>query len=338
MIDFYCGSYPTTRLRRNRKNQLIRDLISETKFDSGNLILPLFVVEGKNQNIAIPTLPNIYRLSIDLIIKKIKEAKKVGINSIMLFPAIDQKLKSNNGKEAWNPNNLICRAIKEIKDNIPEITIICDVALDPYTLHGHDGIIDNNGYVINDATIEALCQQAIVQAKSGCDAIAPSDMMDGRIQAIRKALDQNNFIDTSIISYAVKYASYFYEPFRSAVGSSVNLKKADKKTYQIDFRNSDESIREIALDIQEGADMIIIKPAISYLDIIYRAKQNFQIPLIAYQVSAEYAMLKALEKNNGIDFLLSCYENLIAMKRAGANSIISYASLEIAKAISAKSF
>ena len=325
------NSFPRVRLRRNRKSAWIRDLTAQNTFLPSDLILPLFVIEGKNKEEKISHLPDVSRLSIDLIVKKAKEARKLGIPALMLFPALDQKLKSFNGKEAINSKNLMCRAIYEIKNAVPEIGVITDVALDPYTTHGHDGIIDENGYVENDATIEILCQQALVQAQAGCDIIAPSDMMDGRIGIIRDALDDQGFSDVALMSYAVKYASSFYGPFRHAVGSVNNLKKSDKKTYQMDFRNSQEALREVALDVAEGADMIIIKPGMPYLDVVSQVSQNFKLPVIAYQVSGEYAMLKFAAEKGAFDFDAAFYESLTSFKRAGASAVISYGAVEVAK-------
>ena len=324
-------SFPRVRLRRNRKSAWIRDLTAQNTFLPSDLILPLFVIEGKNKEEKISHLPDVSRLSIDLIVKKAKEAQKLGIPALMLFPALDQKLKTSNGKEAINSKNLICRAIYEIKNAAPEIGVITDVALDPYTTHGHDGIVDENGYVENDATIEILCQQALVQAQAGCDIIAPSDMMDGRIGIIRDALDDQGFSDVALISYAVKYASSFYGPFRHAVGSVNNLKKSDKKTYQMDFRNSQEALREVALDVAEGADMIIVKPGMPYLDVVSQVLQNFKLPVIAYQVSGEYAMLKFAAEKGAFDFDAAFYESLMAFKRAGASAVISYGAIDVAK-------
>lgn len=334
MKNFSSESFPKTRLRRNRKSAWIRELTAQTTLSPSDLILPLFVVEGKNKAEKITHLPDVFRFSIDVIVKKAKEAKNLGIPALMLFPAIDQKLKTADGKEALNKKNLICRTIREIKNAIPEIGVICDVALDPYTSHGHDGLIDEKGNVLNDATIEVLCNQALIQAEAGCDMVAPSDMMDGRIGVIRDALDDQGFEEVSIISYAVKYASSFYGPFRHAVGSAVNLKSSDKKTYQMDFRNSFEAMREIALDISEGADMIIIKPGLPYLDITYEAAKNFAIPLISYQVSGEYAMLKFAAANGAFDFAAVFYESLMAMKRAGSKAIITYGAIEMARKLS----
>lgn len=318
--------FPRTRLRRNRQNQWIRDLTAESFLTPSDLILPLFIIEGKNKEEKIENLPDISRYTIDLIVKKAREAKAVGINAIMLFPATDPKLKNAKGSEALNKKNLICRAITAIKSAVPEIGVIADVALDPYTAHGHDGIIDKNGYVLNDETIAILCEQALIQAEAGADIIAPSDMMDGRIGVIRDYLDDNGFVNVGIMAYAAKYASSFYGPFRSAVGSNKNL-KSDKKNYQMDFRNSLEAMREIELDEQEGADMLIIKPAMAYLDIIARAKNQVKLPLISYHVSGEYAMLKFAAEKNALDFEAAYYESLIAMKRAGSSAIITYGAI-----------
>jgi porphobilinogen synthase len=323
-------TFPQTRLRRNRQSQWIRDLTAQTTLSPSDLILPFFVIEGKNREEKIVQLPGVSRLSIDLIVRSAKEAAKLGIPALMLFPVIDQKLKTANGKEALNQKNLICRAIAAIKNAVPEIGVIADVALDPYTTHGHDGIIEN-GKIANDATIEILCGQALVQAAAGCDIIAPSDMMDGRIGVIRDALDEQSFTDVGLMSYAAKYASNFYGPFRHAVGSATNLKLSDKKTYQMDFRNSYEAMREIALDVSEGVDMIIIKPGMPYLDVVKEASQNFKLPIISYQVSGEYAMLKLAAEKNLLDFNAAFFESLIAFKRAGASAVITYGAIEAAK-------
>jgi porphobilinogen synthase len=328
-------TFPRTRLRRNRKSPWIRELTAQNALLPSDLILPLFVIEGKKKEEKIAQLSGASRMSIDLIVKKAKEARDLGIPALMLFPVIDQKLKDASGKEAWNSKNLMCRAIDEIKNAVPEIGVITDVALDPYTSHGHDGIVDASGYVENDVTIEALCKQALAQAEAGCDVVAPSDMMDGRIGVIRDALDDQGFVDVSIMSYAVKYASNFYGPFRHAVGSASNLKKfqgnKDKKTYQMDFRNSAEALREIAMDVEEGADMIIVKPGMPYLDIVSQASQNFKLPIISYQVSGEYAMLKFAAENGAFDFEAAFYESLMSFKRAGASAIITYGAIDVAQ-------
>ncbi len=323
------------RPRRNRKTPWIRNLLAETQLQTSNLIMPFFVIEGENQKQAITTLPGQYRFSIDLLLTQVKKVKNLGIPAIMLFPAISNNLKSPEGKEAQNPNNLICQAVRAIKTEVPEIGVICDVALDPYTTSGHDGLLGfDPNYVLNDQTVEALCQQALVQAQAGCDVVAPSDMMDGRVLAIRKYLDQNGFENVNIMSYAAKYASNFYGAFRMAVGSQGNLSNQssiNKQNYQMDFRNSLEAIREINLDIAEGADMLIIKPAMSYLDVMLLAKQNCYLPIIGYQVSSEYAMLKLGAENNLFDFNSALLETIFAIKRAGATAIISYGAIEIAE-------
>lgn len=321
----------TIRLRRNRKTKWMREMLAEKRLHVSDLILPIFLVEGKKVEETIKSLPDVKRLSIDMAVKKAKEARDLGIPAIMLFPVTLQKLKDETGSEAFNKNNLMCRAIKEIKKAVPDIGIICDVALDPYTIHGHDGVVDKTGYVLNDETVDLLCKQALVQAEAGADIISPSDMMDGRVAAIRDVLDDNGFSDVAIMSYAAKYASNFYGPFRDAVGSKNNLKNSDKKTYQMDFRNSNEALREIEQDVLEGADMIIVKPGMPYLDIIKIASQNFELPIIAYQVSGEYAMLKFAEKNNCLNFDQAMLESLIAFKRAGSTAIITYAAIEVAK-------
>lgn len=317
-------NYPTTRFRRNRKYAWLRDLVAEAYLTIDDLIMPLFVVEGINIKEKINSMPGQYRYSIDLLIDKIKQIEDLKINAVALFPAINQNFKSENADEAYRENNLICRAIAAIKQN-SKIGIICDVALDPYTLSGHDGILIDND-IDNDLTIEYLCKQALVQVEAGCDIIAPSDMMDGRIGIIRNYLSQRGY-ETPILAYSAKYASNLYSPFREAVKSDVNFCKANKKTYQMDFRNSREAIREIEQDIYESADMIMIKPANMYLDIIAKAKDKFNIPIFAYQVSGEYAMIKSLDLKSN-DLML---ESLFAIKRAGANAILTYGACEVAK-------
>ena len=316
------GNYPKLRLRRSRKYNWSRRLVQENNLSYNDFILPIFLTEGKRKKIPIKTMPNVYRYSIDKLSSVIDKALKLGIPMVALFPNTNQKKKDNYGSEALNENNLVCKAIKFIKKNYKnEIGIMCDVALDPYTSHGHDGILKKKE-ILNDETLEILTKQSILQAKMGCDVIAPSDMMDGRVSLIRNALDQNNLKDVQILSYAVKYASSFYGPFRNAVGSK-NLLKGDKKTYQMDFKNNNEALREVSTDIKEGADMIIVKPGMPYLDIIREVKNNFKIPVIAYQVSGEYSLLTNAIKNKIID-KKSIYESLISFKRAGANAIITY--------------
>ncbi len=316
------GSYPNLRLRRSRKFSWSRRLVQDNDLSYNDFILPIFLTEGKAKKVPINSMPNVFRYSIDKLKSIIDKALKLGIPMVALFPYTNPKKKDEYGNEALNENNLVCQAIQLIKKNYKnEIGIMCDVALDPYTIHGHDGIIRKNE-ILNDETLEILMKQSILQAKMGCDVIAPSDMMDGRVLKIRKALDKNNLKDVQILSYAVKYASSFYGPFRNAVGSK-NLLKGDKKTYQMDFKNNYESLREVALDIKEGADMIIVKPGMPYLDIIREVKNNFKIPVIAYQVSGEYSLLQNAISKKILD-KKSIYESLVSFKRAGANAIITY--------------
>ena len=327
---FTIGKFPRTRLRRNRQSPWCRNLISETELSINDLILPLFITEGKKIVENIRSLPSVKRYSIDTVVKKIEEVKNLNIPAVALFPYVEKKLKTFDGKEALNKNNLICRTIREVKKNFPEIGLICDVALDPYTTHGHDGILKKN-YIANDETIEVLSQQALIQAEAGADIIAPSDMMDGRIGVIRDRLDNEGFDKTIILSYAAKFSSNFYGPFRDVVGSSKTLGKTGKKTYQMDYKNSDEAIREVAMDINEGADMVMIKPALPYLDVISKIKQKFNIPIFAYQVSGEFSMLKFGEKEKIIDYEKCLHESLIAIKRSGASAIFCYGAIDIAK-------
>ena len=316
------GKYPNLRLRRNRKSEWIRRLVQETNLTVNDLILPIFLTEGINKKIPIKSMPGIYRYSINKLVGILDRAIRRKIPMVALFPYTNPNIKDVLGSEALNENNLVCRAIRYIKKRYKnEIGIMCDVALDPYTSHGHDGILKKRK-ILNDETIDILVEQALLQAKMGCDVIAPSDMMDGRIKRIRQRLDKENLKDIQIISYAAKYASNFYGPFREAVGSN-NVLKGDKKTYQMDFRNCNESLREVSLDIKEGADMVIVKPGMPYLDIIRSVKDNFKIPVIAYQVSGEYSLIK-----NGIQKKIihekSIIESLMSFKRAGANAIITY--------------
>ena len=322
------GSYPKTRLRRLRKSKWIRDLVSESNISYNDLILPIFIRDGRNKIEKIKTMPGVKRYSIDKLPVILKQVQKYKIPMVALFPYTPDNKKDQNGSEALNPENLVCKSLRFIKKNYPEIGLMSDVALDPYTSHGHDGVIIKNK-IDNDQTIKVLVKQAILQARMGCDVIAPSDMMDGRIGVIRKALDKKKFHDVSILSYAVKYASSYYGPFRNAVGSKSKLKK-DKKTYQMDYRNITESFRETGLDIKEGADMIMIKPGMMYLDIINRLKKNFNVPILAYQVSGEYSMIKnAINKK--ILTEESILESILSFKRAGACAIITYFAIEIAK-------
>ena len=316
------GNYPNLRLRRRRKNDWSRRLIQENSLSSSDFILPIFLIDGKNIKQSIKTMPDVYRYTIDKLGIIIDKAIKNKIPMVALFPYTNKTKKNEIGTEALNEDNLVCKAIRYIKKRYKnEIGIMCDVALDPYTSHGHDGLI-KSGYVLNDETIEVLINQSLLQAEIGCDVLAPSDMMDGRIGKIRKALDKEGHEMVQLLSYAVKYASSFYGPFRDAVGSK-GLLKGDKKNYQMDFRNSDEAIREVALDIKEGADMVMVKPGMPYLDIIKTVKDNFKIPVLAYQVSGEYSLLSNSIKRGLID-KNSVLESLISFKRAGANAIVSY--------------
>jgi porphobilinogen synthase len=324
------GKYPSTRLRRNRADAWSRALVAEHRVSARDLIWPVFVQEGAGEHTPIDSMPGVSRLSIDLLVKAAKHAHTLGIPAIAVFPVVDPKIKSLKAEESYRKDNLVCRAVKKVKDALPDLGVICDVALDPYTTHGHDGIVEG-GDVANDATIAVLCRQALVQAQAGCDVIAPSDMMDGRVGAIRAALDAEGFARVRILSYAAKYASAFYGPFRDAVGSAKNLGKADKRTYQMDPAGGAEALREVALDIEEGADMVMVKPGMPYLDIIRRVKEAFHVPVFAYQVSGEYAMLKAAAQNGWLDFDAVMMESLLAFKRAGASAVLSYAALEVAE-------
>ena len=316
------GKFPSLRLRRSRKNDWSRRLIEENNLTPNDFILPIFLIDGKNKKIPIKSMPEVYRYSLDRVNTVVDKAIKNGLPMIALFPYTDFDKKNLAGSEALNENNLVCRALQLIKKKYKnEIGIMCDVALDPYTSHGHDGIVDSD-YVLNDQTVEVLVKQSLLQAQMGCDVIAPSDMMDGRIGKIRKSLDKNGFKNTQILSYAVKYASSFYGPFRDAVGSK-GLLKGDKKNYQMDFKNTNEALREVALDIKEGADMVMVKPGLPYLDIIKSIKQSFKIPVMAYQVSGEYSLLSH-GINKGLIDKSVILESLIAFKRSGANAIISY--------------
>ena len=316
------GKFPGLRLRRGRKEKWIRRLIQENTLSSNDFILPIFLIDGSNKRQTIKSMPGVYRYTIDRVAQIIDKAIKNGIPMVALFPKTKKSLKNDLGSESLNEKNLVCRAIMEIKKKYKNsIGIMCDVALDPYTSHGHDGLI-NYDKILNDETIEVLINQSLLQAKMGCDVLAPSDMMDGRIGRIRKALDKNKFQNVQILSYAAKYASSFYGPFRDAVGSKASL-KGDKKTYQMDYRNSDEALREVALDIKEGADMVMVKPGMPYLDIIKSIKNNFKLPVFAYQVSGEYSLIETAIAKKLIN-KDAIYESLVAFKRAGANAIVSY--------------
>ncbi|PCJ02778.1 MAG: porphobilinogen synthase [Alphaproteobacteria bacterium] len=325
------ASYPSKRLRRLRSSTWIRNLVEENNVYITDLIWPVFVIDGKNKCESIASMPNVNRYSIDLLVKEVISAHALGIPAIALFPVTPSEKKTADGRESYNPDNLMCRAIKAIKDAVPDIGIITDVALDPYTSHGHDGLIEN-GEILNDPTVEILCKQALTQAQAGADIIAPSDMMDGRIGAIRATLDKNSQSNVTILSYAAKYASSFYGPFRDAVQSSGCL-NGDKKTYQMNPANSDEAMHEVALDLQEGADMIMIKPGMPYLDIITRVKDEYKVPTFAYHVSGEYAMLRAACDNGWLDYDAAIMETMVSFKRAGANGVLTYAAIDLAKAL-----
>ena len=327
---FSSNNFPRIRMRRNRMSNFSRRLISENNVSLDDLIYPIFITYGSNVKEEIVSMPGIYRYSLDLLHKEIEYISSLFIPAIAFFPKVQNALKTSDGKEALNKNNLICKAIKISKKVNPKLGVICDVALDPYTDHGHDGIIINN-QIDNDETLSILCKQALVQAEAGCDIIAPSDMMDGRVGFIRDTLDKNGFTNVQIMSYAAKYASAFYGPFRDAVGSNLSLLKKSKKSYQMDPANSDEALKEIALDINEGADMVIVKPGMPYLDIIFRVKQEFKIPTFAYQVSGEYSMIKNAIEKGWFEEDKIIFESLIAFKRAGCNGIITYFAPYIAK-------
>ncbi|HVT27894.1 MAG TPA: porphobilinogen synthase [Lacipirellulaceae bacterium] len=329
------GQFPQTRLRRLRRYDWSRRLVAECRLSADDLILPMFVHEGRNRREPIASMPGIERLSIDLLAGAVGAAVELGIPAIALFPATPPNKKTADAAEAINPQNLVCRAVQAVKAAHAEsIGVICDVALDPYTSHGQDGLI-RDGYVVNDETIDVLCRQAIIQAEAGCDVIAPSDMMDGRVGRIRRALDDAGFERVSILAYAAKYASAFYGPFRDAVGSATNLGGGDKRTYQMNPTNTDEALREVALDIAEGADMVMVKPGMPYLDIVRRVKDTFALPTLVYQVSGEYAMLCAAAQNGWLAREKTVLESLLAFKRAGADAILTYFALEAARLLRA---
>ncbi len=323
------GRFPRTRMRRNRRAVWSRALVSETRLSIFDLIWPVFVIEGECRREPVPSMPGVDRLSSDLVGDAVAEAVGLGIQAIALFPYVEPELKTPDGDEAVNADNLVCRTIRRIKAAHPGLGVICDVALDPFSSHGHDGVC-RDGKVMNDESVAILCRQAVVQAEAGCDIVAPSDMMDGRVGAIRDALDRAGCTDTQIMAYAAKFASAFYGPFRDAIGSSGAL-VGDKKTYQMDPANALEALREVALDIEEGADMVIVKPGLPYLDIIHRVKASFGVPTFAYNVSGEYAMLRAAADRGWIDYSRALLENLLAFKRAGADGILTYAALDAAR-------
>ena len=330
------GQFPQRRMRRLRRTGFLRDMVRESTLSPSDLLYPVFLRDGKRVRETVESMPGVERLSLDLLLPVVEQAIRLGIPAIALFPVIDKAKKTTGGEEAFNPAGLVPHAVSELKKRFPEIGIICDVALDPYTSHGQDGVIDATGYVLNDETIAILQKQAITQAAAGVDIVAPSDMMDGRIGAIRGALDAEGHIHTAILAYSAKYASKFYGPFRDAVESTGNLGKSDKKNYQMDPGNSNEAIREIALDLEEGADMVMVKPGMPYLDIVQRAKSTFGVPTFVYQVSGEYAMLKAAAQNGWLEGDACMMESLQAFKRAGADGILTYFALDAATLLAAK--
>jgi porphobilinogen synthase len=323
------AEFPHTRMRRTRRHDWSRRLVAENTLSVNDLVWPLFVVEGTKVRQDIASMPGVARLSMDLLVEAVREAADLGIPAIALFPSVDASLKTPDAREAVNPGNLVCRAVRAVKQAVPQIGIICDVALDPFNSDGHDGLV-RDGTVVNDETVDVLTRMAVVQAEAGCDIVAPSDMMDGRIRAMRLGLDESGLDHVQILSYAAKYASAFYGPFRDAVGSGSAL-KGDKKNYQMDAANSDEALREVALDLQEGADMVMVKPGLPYLDIVRRVKDAFSVPTFAYQVSGEYAMMKAAALNGWLDWDKVIVESLMGFKRAGADAVLTYTALEVAK-------
>jgi porphobilinogen synthase len=331
------AQYPSARMRRMRRDPFSRALMRENTVTPSDLIYPVFILDGANQRQQVASMPGVERVSVDLLLKVAEECVALGIPVMALFPVVDASLKTYDGVEATNPEGLVPRAVRELKRRFPELGIMTDVALDPYTTHGQDGLPDENGYIVNEKTIAMLTRQALAQAEAGVDVVAPSDMMDGRIGVIRNALEEQGFIHTRIMAYSAKYASAFYGPFRDAVGSAANLGKADKNTYQMDPANSDEALREVALDLAEGADMVMVKPGMPYLDVVRRVKDEFKVPTFAYQVSGEYAMLKAAAQNGWLDHDKVMMEAMMAFKRAGADGVLTYFALEVARLLKARS-
>ncbi|KQN67536.1 delta-aminolevulinic acid dehydratase [Duganella sp. Leaf61] len=329
------SSFPALRMRRMRRDPFSRALMRENVITAADLIYPVFILEGTQQRQTVASMPGVERVSVDLLLKVAQDCVALGIPVLALFPVIEADGKSLDGAEAYNPDGLVPRAIRALKQAFPELGILTDVALDPYTVHGQDGIIDEHGYVINDITTDVLVKQALCHADAGADVLAPSDMMDGRIAAIRAALEDKGHIHTRIMAYSAKYASAFYGPFRDAVGSAANLGKGDKNQYQMDPANSDEALREVALDLAEGADMVMVKPGMPYLDIVRRVKDEFKVPTFAYQVSGEYAMIKAAAQNGWLDHDKVMMESMMAFKRAGADAVLTYFALDIARLLNA---
>lgn len=333
MIPF--APYPQGRPRRLRRDEFTRNLVREHALTAHDLIYPVFVLAGRNQRQAVASMPGVERLSLDQLLPVAEQCASLGIPAMALFPVIEPSLKTADGREAWNPDGLVPQVVRELKRQFPQLGVMTDVALDPFTSHGQDGLLDETGYILNDPTVEVLVKQALVQAEAGVDIVAPSDMMDGRIGAIRSALEAAGAIHTRIMAYSAKYASAFYGPFRDAVGSAANLGKSNKKVYQMDPANSDEALREVAMDIAEGADMVMVKPGMPYLDIVRRVKDAFRVPTFAYQVSGEYAMLKAAAQNGWLDHDLVMMESLLAFKRAGADGVLTYFALDAARRLKA---
>jgi len=329
------SQYPAVRMRRMRRDPFSRALMRENVVTASDLIYPVFILDGQNQRQQVASMPGVERLSVDLLLKVAEEAVALGIPVLALFPVVDASLKTYDGVEATNPEGLVPRAVRELKRHFPQLGIMTDVALDPYTTHGQDGLPDENGYIVNEKTIAMLTRQALAQAEAGVDIVAPSDMMDGRIGAIRMALEEKELIHTRIMAYSAKYASGYYGPFREAVGSSANLGKADKNTYQMDPANSDEALREVALDIAEGADMVMVKPGMPYLDVVRRVKDEFKVPTFAYQVSGEYAMLQAAFQNGWLDPDKVIMETMMSFKRAGADGVLTYFAMDVARRLKA---
>ncbi len=325
------GQFPDNRMRRSRRTPALRRLVAETTLSSADFIYPVFVLDGDGRTEDVPSMPGISRKSMDLLLEELAEVDVLGIPAVALFPVIDADKKSLDGAECANPAGLVQRTVRAIRSELPGLAVMTDVALDPYTTHGQDGIIDDGGYVLNDVTVDMLVRQTLSHAEAGADIVAPSDMMDGRVGAMRKALEENGHINTVILAYAAKFASSFYGPFRDAVGSAANLGSGDKSTYQVAPSNSDEAVREVALDLAEGADLVMVKPALPYLDIVRRVKDTYGVPTFAYQVSGEYAMLKAAAQNGWLDERSTVLEALLSIKRAGANGILTYFAIEAAR-------
>ncbi|MFM8344383.1 MAG: porphobilinogen synthase [Betaproteobacteria bacterium] len=335
MAQHLLPPYPASRPRRLRRDAAIRALVREHHVHASNLILPVFILDGVKQVQDVASMPGVQRLSVDELMPVAEDCVKLGIPVLALFPVIDQSLKTPDGREACNPQGLVPRAVRELKARFPQLAVLTDVALDPYTSHGQDGLLDDSGYILNDPTVAVLREQALVQAAAGVDIVAPSDMMDGRIGTIRSALESQGQVHTKIMAYSAKYASAFYGPFRDAVGSAKNLGKSDKKVYQMDPANTDEALREVALDIAEGADMVMVKPGMPYLDIVRRVKDEFHVPTFAYQVSGEYAMLKAAAANGWLDHDAVMMESLLAFRRAGADGVLTYFARDVARLLRA---